>query len=177
MTITHKTVQAEAEALKSIIDSGDVCIPGFWDCAWPGFLLILWLTIWPAIVFGLFTAPSEGTLIAIGFSVFFGFLINFGIFNARSMYLALPLSFRQSSKIIAMIKKKAIAYLFVFLAFNVVAGLLSDNDKGGALQYLFPTIVTFCILGFIFSSDIGRYRLSAFTSAMELLKSRKQGGE
>lgn len=177
MTITHNTVKEEAEMLKSIVDSGDIKIPDFWACAWPGFTFVLWLAVWPAFTFGLFTTPSEGTLLAMGFGAFFGFIISIGIFNTRSLYLSLPEPFRKKSKVIAMINNKVMAYLSVFIVINVMAGLMSENSKAGALQYLFPTVVSFCILAFIFSADIGRYRLSAFTAALELIKSRKQGGE
>lgn len=177
MTITHKTVKEETEILKSIVDSGDIRIPDFWACAWPGFAFVLWLAVWPAFTFGFFTTPSEGTLIAMGIGVFFGFIISIAIFNVRSLYLSLPESFRKSSKIVAMINNKIVIYLSVFIVINVLAGLVSENSKAGALQYLFPTVFSFCILAFIFSADIGRYRLSAFTSVLELLKSRKQGGE
>lgn len=176
MKLTHKIIQEESEVLKKHLQDGDVEIPSMWSCAWPGLLLILWLTLWPAFVFDFLTTPSEGTLIAMGFGAFLGVIVFFGMFNFCSIYLSLSINFRETSKVIHVLRKKTIVYFVVFIIINFLTGFLADNSKAGALQYLFPTVVSLCILGFIMSADIGRYRLSAFTSVLELIKSHKQQG-
>lgn len=177
MTITHKTVQEEAHALTEILNKGDISIPDFWKCAWPGGLLILWLLIWPVIAFGLFGSPNEGIVIAIGMGGFLGFLVSMAIFNARSLYLALPDSFRRESKVLSLIQKKARNYFLTYVGINFVAGCIVENNKAGSFVYTFVTIGAVVFLAFIFAADIGRYRLSAFNSVLEMVKSRKHGGE
>ncbi|WP_368927294.1 hypothetical protein [Serratia marcescens] len=176
MTITHKTVQEEAKKLKSIFETGDVEIPSFWHCAWPGGLLVIWLVLWPLIAFGILSVPSEGMAIAIGFGGFLGFLVAIAIFNTRSLYLAIPSSFRSESKVFALVKNKVKYYLITFVVINFLVGCLAESSKAGSFLYTFVTIAAMVILAFIFSADIGRYRLSVFTSVLELIKSRKQGG-
>ncbi|AIM24252.1 hypothetical protein [Serratia sp. SCBI] len=177
MTITHKTVQEEAKKLKSIFETGDVEIPSFWNCAWPGMLLVVWLVLWPFIAFGILSEPSEGIVIAIGFGAFLGFLVSIAIFNTRSLYLAIPSSFRNESKVFALVKNKIKYYLMTFVVINFFVGCFAESSKAGSFLYTFVTIAAMVILAFIFAADIGRYRLSVFTSVLELIKSRKQGGE
>ncbi|CAK8742619.1 hypothetical protein SODG_005874 [Sodalis praecaptivus] len=45
-----------------------------------------------------------------GFLSLFGFGMSLIIFNARSLYLSLPLTFRKDSKIISMLKGKILSY-------------------------------------------------------------------
>ncbi|MDY0768562.1 MULTISPECIES: conjugal transfer protein TraS [Serratia] len=177
MTITHKTIQEETRKLKSIFETGDVEIPSFWHCAWPGLLLVTWLVLWPLIAFGILSEPSEGIVIAIGFGGFLGFLVAIAIFNIRSLYLAIPSGFRNESKVFALVRNKVKYYLVIFVIVNFFVGCFAESSKAGSFLYTFVTIAVMVILSFIFAADIGRYRLSAFTSVLELIKSRKQGGE
>ena len=133
--------------------------------------------MWPLIAFGILSEPSEGIVIAIGFGGFLGFLVAIAIFNTRSLYLSIPSGFRNESKVFALVRNKIKYYLMTFVVVNFLVGCFAESSKAGSFLYTFVTIAAMVILAFIFAADIGRYRLSAFTSVLELLKSRKQGGE
>lgn len=74
MKLTHKIINKEASELKKIIESGDVEIPSFWRCAYPGILVMLWLTIFPFFTFGLYNHYSDDGLMAVCGGAFIGFL-------------------------------------------------------------------------------------------------------
>jgi hypothetical protein len=79
--------------------------------------------------------------------------------------------------VLALIRKKVETYARTFAVLVLILSLLAANSALGSMAYIIPLVFCTVMLVFIFNMDIGRYRLSAFTSAMELLKSRKQGGE
>lgn len=175
--ITHNTVSQEAKKIKEILDEGDLIIPGFYKCFWPCLAFVIWMVVWPFIAFCVFGDLQDEAFLLMGFLGFFGFGMSLIIFNARSLYLSLPLTFRKDSKIISMLKGKILSYFFIFIALNVLTGLFMEKSKSGLVFYTFITVGCLSILAVIFGADISRYRLSAFTSALELIKSRKKGGE
>ncbi|MGP3159400.1 hypothetical protein ACTVR5_12095 [Serratia marcescens] len=177
MMVTHKIVQQEATELKNILNSGDVQIPDFWSCAWPCLALILWLVCIPLVAFGITTGISDDEAFSSIFDAFFGFLLSMMLFSMRSFYLSIPASFRNTSKVLGLLVKKARTYILVAAILNLLCMVFAIRANLGTLGYHVPNIFILCIIGFVFSADIGRYRLSAFTAALELIKSRKQGGE
>lgn len=177
MMITHKTVQAETESVKSLIDSGDVCIPEFWDCAWPGFIVMAWLVLVPLMGYSITGHLTEDVAVCSLINLVLGFIIFFMFFNIRSIYLSIPKGFREQSMILLMLRRKVKSYIMTFIVINLCLLILSISTGTGALGYYVPNMFILVFIGMIFSADIGRYRISAFTSVLKLLKSRKQGGE
>ncbi|MGP0945692.1 hypothetical protein [Serratia sp. CY74737] len=177
MMVTHKIVQQEAEELKDILKAGGIQIPDFWSCLWPGLLLVAWLILCPLFSFFISGQPVSELLAATGGSAFLGMLLSFGFINTRSLYLSLPREFRATSEVLSLIRKKIRAYAATFFVLILIFSLSAAYSDVGSMAYLFPLVLCTVMMGFIFNMDIGRYRLSAFTSVMELLKSRKQGGE
>lgn len=175
--ITHKIVQAETESVKSLIDSGDVCIPEFWDCAWSGFVVMAWLVLVPLIGYSIFGQLTEDVAVCSLINLVLGFIIFFMLFNVRSVYLSIPKGFREQSMILLMLRKKLKSYIMTFIVINLCLLISSISTGTGALGYYVPNMFVLVFIGMIFSADIGRYRLSAFTSVLKLIKSRKQGGE
>jgi len=112
-----------------------------------------------------------------GFGGFLGLLLMFLLVNIRSLYLSLPKEFRDSSLVIKLLVRKAKIYIVIFIAINFLSGFILNAEAFTGLLYFAITIISGMLLSFMFNADIGRYRLSAFTSVLELLKSRKQGGE
>lgn len=76
-----------------------------------------------------------------------------------------------------LLSKKVKSYAMVFLSLVLILSVLAANSALGSMAYIIPLIFFTVMMVFIFNMDIGRYRLSAFTAALELIKSRKQGGE
>ncbi|WP_440514897.1 hypothetical protein [Serratia sarumanii] len=177
MTITHQTIKEEAAEFKSVLFNNEIEIPSFMSCAWPAMALMMWLILWPVIAFQMKGNIYIGTLMAISISGFAGFLFSIAFFNARSLYLAIPPNFRNKSKVLNLLRCKVKIYLLIFFVMNILGGCWAENSEAGAMLYLFVTIGAMVILAFVFAADISRYRLSAFTSVLELIKSRKQGGE
>jgi hypothetical protein len=42
MMITNKILIEEVEELKSLLSQGKAEIPSFWECLWPGVVLVAW---------------------------------------------------------------------------------------------------------------------------------------
>ena len=42
MMITNKLLIEEVEELKSLLSQGKAEIPSFWECLWPGVVLVVW---------------------------------------------------------------------------------------------------------------------------------------
>ncbi|HAV2138838.1 TPA: hypothetical protein JHJ70_004822 [Serratia marcescens] len=173
--ITHTTVKDETEKLsKLMVDHLE--IPSMFDCVKPAILLELWMVLCPIVSFSLAGQRIGDLLSALGGGAFLGVLVSFGIINGRSLYLSLPRAFRESSEVLSLLTKKIRAYAKAYGILVLVISLLAAYSGMGALAYLIPLVFCTVMTGFVFSIDIGRYRLSAFTSVLELLKSRKQGG-
>lgn len=42
MMINNKVIFEEVEELKHILSQGEVDIPSFWTCLWPGLVIVAW---------------------------------------------------------------------------------------------------------------------------------------
>jgi hypothetical protein len=177
MMVTHKIVQQEAAELNALLKAGDIQIPNFWSCVWPGLLLVAWLTLCPLLSFYLSGQPVGELLTVAGAGAFLGVLLSLWVINVRSLYLALPRIFRDESEVLSLIRKKVRGYAVTFATLILLFSLFAAYSGMGSMAFLFPLILCTAMMVFIFNMDIGRYRLSAFTSVLELLKARKQGGE
>lgn len=177
MKLTQKIIQQELEELKKQLIAGDVEIPSLWACAWPGLIIFLWLVFLPYLTFGIYDNYSEDGIQSMGIGAFWGFMLLVITMNSRSFFLSLPVGFRETSKTVRLLRDKGFAYIGFILIIATASAWWAPKANGGSLVYALPMILSSVILLFIFLADIGRYRLSAFTSAMELLKSRKQGDE
>lgn len=175
--IMHKEVQEEVKALKASIEAGGVEVPDFWRCTWPGLVIFLWISFVPSVFFYICMGLTSETIAVMGFSSFIGILLFFFSINIVSLYLSIPRKFRDESKVLKLLKNKSKNYLFIYLCISSVLAIISANSGLGDMAYLGPNMLVIFLISMFFKADIGRYRLSAFTSAMELLKSRKQGGE
>jgi hypothetical protein len=173
----HETLRKEAAELKELILNGEVSIPSFWGCVWPGLVIMAWIVICPFITFQMYIDISRDELEAIGAGLFVGGMFTFMIFNIRSLYLAVPKKFRVNSLFLNMLRKKAVVYYSIFFLVVAVASYLSTYTNWKVIIYLPGLGIPFLFIMIIASADLGRYRMTAFASVLELLKSRKQGGE
>ncbi|WP_199635029.1 hypothetical protein JEM67_00140 (plasmid) [Serratia sp. PAMC26656] len=174
--VTHKIIKDEAAQLKELMDE-QLEIPSFFSCVKPALLLEAWMVLCPLISFFLANQSDSELLSATGMSAFLGLLISVSIVNGRSLYLSLPVQFREHSQVLVLLSKKIKNYAMVFLSLVLILSVLASNSALGSIAYIIPLTFFTVVMAFIFNMDIGRYRLSAFTSVLELLKSRKQGGE
>lgn len=176
MKLTHKIIQEEAEVLKKHLLSGDVEIPSLWSCSWPGMLIIAWLVFLPFMTFKFYCLYTDDGIQAMGAGAFFGFMMLVAIINARSVYLSIPKIFREKSKTLRLLRNKVYVYLTVVLTIISGCAVWAPRTNGGAIIYFVPIALVSGISLVIFLADIGRYRLSVFTSVLALIKSHKQQG-
>lgn len=176
MKVTHKVIQEEAAILKKHLLAGDVEIPSMWSCAWPGILIIAWLVFLPFMTFRFYYLYTDDGIQAMGAGAFFGFMILVMIMNVRCVYLSIPKEFRDASKTLRLLRNKIYVYLTFVLTIISVCAVWAPRTNGGVIIYFVPMVLVSVIALFIFSADVGRYRLSAFTSVLELIKSHKQQG-
>lgn len=52
MMINNKVIFEEVEELKQIFSQGEVDIPSFWTCLWPGLVIIAWNALCSVISVG-----------------------------------------------------------------------------------------------------------------------------
>ncbi|HGM5003786.1 hypothetical protein I5P72_23000 [Serratia ureilytica] len=174
--ITHTTVKNETEKLSKLMVE-HLEIPSMFACVKPAIFLELWMIICPLLSFLLAEQRTGDLLSAVGGGAFLGVIVSFAIINGRSLYLSLPREFRESSEVLLLLTKKIGTYAKAYGILVLMISLSAAYSGMGSLAYLIPLVFCTVMTGFIFNIDIGRYRLSAFTSVLELLKSRKQGGE
>lgn len=165
--ISHNIIKSEMVELKKILCNGEVVVPSFWACIKPGVILLAWLVVCPYVFFSISGAVFSDTLSAVGFSGFFGFMIAFAIFNARSLLLAIPKEFRDRSVVIQIIQGKAKKYLAVYMMVILLLSILGAYSDTAALGYLLPMVFVTGVIAMVFNSDVNRYRLSAFTGLVK----------
>ncbi|CAI2535044.1 conjugal transfer entry exclusion protein TraS [Serratia ficaria] len=175
--MNHETIKKEAAQLKDIVLNGELTIPSFWDCVWPGLAMMAWIIICPFVTFQLYIDISRDELEAVGAGLFVGLIFTFGVFNVRSIYLAVPRNFREKSIFFRVISKKLIAYYVIYLCVVAFASYLATYTNWKIIFYVPPLLIANVFIMVIAATDLGRYRMSAFSSVLELIKSRRQGSE
>lgn len=172
--LTQKIIRDEVEELKSLINDDALIIPSLWHCIRPGLMLMLWMAVCPFTAFLLSGASPGNILSATGFSAFMGFIMLFGIANARGMLLAIPESFRKKSKVFAFLSKKIRHYTATFMITILILAFLGAYSNTDGLLYLMPMMATIVGFAFFFNADISRYKLSAITEVVKLVASSKR---
>lgn len=171
--LIQKIIRDEVEELKSLINNDSLTIPSLWECIWPGLMLMLWMAACPFTAFSVSGASPGNILSATGFSAFMGFIMLFGIANARGMLLAIPNSFRTKSKVFLFLSKKLKHYTATFMVTILLLAFLGAYSNTDGLLYLMPMMVTIVSFAFFFNADISRYKLSAITEVMKLVSASK----
>lgn len=174
--VNHMVIKEEMTELKNVLSSGEIEIPNFWSCVWPGLFVIAWLVIFPLAVFFMFGGLSDEVVFSSVFNLVVGFILFFMTFNVRSLYLSVPGGFRRKSEVLKLLKSKAKCYIVIYMSLNLVLLFFAAVTKVGAIAYYVPNMFILVACGLVFSADIGRYHLSAFTSVLALIKSHKQQG-
>ncbi|MEL5558495.1 hypothetical protein [Serratia ureilytica] len=98
-----------------------------------------------------------------------------------SVFVRGILQFRMSLELtpyfLKKLKSKLVAYYLVYMLVVPIASYFSTYTTVEAAFYAGPLLISLLLIMFIGLMDISRYRVSAFSSVLELIKSRKQGGE
>lgn len=170
--LTQKIIRQEMDELKAVMASDSLVIPSFWDCAKPGVMILLWLFFCPFVAFSLSGETAGNILASVGFSSFVGFMILFGITNARGLILSIPTSYRKNSEVMMFLQRKIRKYTMCYMVLVLFLAFLGAYSNTDAMLYLM--LLMFITGGFVFcfNADISRYKLSAFTEIVKAFKAQ-----
>ncbi|ENT2734545.1 conjugal transfer entry exclusion protein TraS [Escherichia coli] len=163
--ITHYDIKMEMQKLKEVLSVEGVNIPSLLQVIKPGTYVFLWVLLWPTFL-RLVSVKSD--VRGVGFDIcasgMMGFLLFVAITNGMMLYLAIPDSFRNDSKIINFMYSKSKTYILLFLiVFSMVSFMHS-------ILYVFALMITFILFFLVYTIDINRYNLSAIASVIGLFK-------
>lgn len=175
--LTHNLIRKETEELEKVFNAGGLDIPSMTKCLVPGLLVFTLHLICPFAAFFLLSwSGGDDFVVAMGFSAFTGLLMLFIITNAMTLYYSAPKSFRLKSEVFALLRRKARSYGVAYVTIQIIIVYISAMSGLGAFAYLLPMILNIVILGFCLGTDLGRYKLSVFSSVIESF-GRKLKGE
>ncbi|EMZ4865581.1 conjugal transfer entry exclusion protein TraS [Salmonella enterica] len=168
--ITHYDIKVEAQRLKQVLSDEGVNIPPLFQVIKPGLYVFMWVLLWPAFLrFLLYEENTRDIGFDICFSGVMGFILFVAITNGLMLYLAIPDSFRNGSKVVAFMYSKGRGYILSFL---IIFSLISFTHS---FLYAFLLIITCILFSFVYAIDINRYNLSAIVSVIGLFKKESVG--
>ncbi|EAA8036377.1 protein traS [Salmonella enterica] len=166
--ITQQTVRQELETLKRYIDSGGVRIPSLWSSMRMGVSIVAWMIFCSVIMSFFITQKTSETLMSVLFGGWIGFIIMLVVAKMRMLYLSLPENFVKESLLAKTFSSKVklyyITYLILIFLFSIAGGIV----------YCFGSILLTVIMTFLFSLDIGRYKVAGVVEVINsYIKSRQ----
>ncbi|QGH05477.1 protein traS (plasmid) [Salmonella enterica subsp. enterica serovar Muenchen] len=166
--ITQQTVRQELETLKRYIDSGGVRIPSLWSSMRMGVSIVAWMIFCSVIMSFFITQKTSETLMSVLFGGWIGFIIMLVVAKMRMLYLSLPENFVKESLLAKIFSSKVklyyITYLILIFFFSIAGGIV----------YCFGSILLTVIMTFLFSLDIGRYKVAGVVEVINsYIKSRQ----
>ncbi|EBT4615896.1 protein traS [Salmonella enterica] len=166
--ITQQTVRQELETLKRYIDSGGVRIPSLWSSMRMGVSIVAWMIFCPVIMSFFITQKTSETLMSVLFGGWIGFIIMLVVAKMRMLYLSLPENFVKESLLAKTFSSKVklyyITYMILIFLFSVAGGIV----------YCFGSVLLTVIMTFLFSLDIGRYKVAGVVEVINsYIKSRQ----
>ncbi|MDN6881571.1 hypothetical protein QO199_23300 [Serratia bockelmannii] len=173
--MNHQNIQSEAARLKEMLSSGKVEIPSFWGCIWPGVGIQFWLMLCPMLAFYVFNGDRSDTVMAVAGGMFIGFLVLIGVLNWRSVYLAIPQEFRDTSSFLGLMRRKTKAYVITYMFLVALCAIFGANTNGEGLTYVGPLLIVTVFMFIVGLADFGRYKASAVVSALQMIKDKKKG--
>lgn len=166
--ITQQTVRQELETLKRYIDSGGVRIPSLWSSMRMGVSIVAWMIFFPVIMSFFITQKTSETLMSVLFGGWIGFIIMLVVAKMRMLYLSLPENFVKESLLAKTFSSKVklyyITYMILIFLFSIAGGIV----------YCFGSVLLTVIMTFLFSLDIGRYKVAGVVEVINsYIKSRQ----
>ncbi|EAM6226096.1 protein traS [Salmonella enterica] len=166
--ITQQTVRQELETLKRYIDSGGVRIPSLWSSMRMGVSIVAWMIFCPVIMSFFITQKTSETLMSVLFGGWIGFIIMLVVAKMRMLYLSLPENFVKESLLAKTFSSKVklyyITYMILIFLFSIAGGIV----------YCFGSVLLTVIMTFLFSLDIGRYKVAGVVEVINsYIKSRQ----
>lgn len=174
MMINNKVICEEVEELKHILSEGEVDIPPFWSCLWPGLVIVVWNAFCAVISVDSSFLSSKYIFDVMIFPCGVGGLIMLGVASARSLFLSVPKSFRLNSYIYRFFGKKILMYALIYMAVVFLFALLNRAYYNEPFPFAFMIILTTFLGGVVMNLDFGRYQLSLLTSAISTFKTSRR---
>ncbi len=97
MMITNKILIEEVEELKSLLSQGKAEIPSFWECLWPGVVLVAWNILCAVISVDAVYLSGKYMFHVLVFPVGVSTIMLLGIASSRSLFLSVPKNFREGA--------------------------------------------------------------------------------
>ncbi|HHL9582547.1 TPA: conjugal transfer protein TraS, partial [Klebsiella variicola] len=88
--ITNKLLIEEVEELKSLLSQGKAEIPSFWECLWPGVVLVVWNMLCAVISVDAVYLSGKYMFHVLVFPVGVSIIMLLGIASSRSLFLSVP---------------------------------------------------------------------------------------
>ncbi|EBR8158298.1 protein traS [Salmonella enterica subsp. enterica serovar Newport] len=166
--ITQQIVGQELECLKRHMESGDVRIPSLWGSIRMGVSIVVWMIVCPLIMSFFITQKTSETLMAVLFGGWIGFIIMLIVAKMRMLYLSLPEEFLKKSLLAKTFSSKVKMYYITYMILIFLFSL------AGGIVYCFGSILLTVIMFFLFSLDVGRYKVAGIVEIINgYIKSRQ----
>jgi hypothetical protein len=174
MIINNKVISEEVEELKHILSEGEVDIPPFWACLWPGLIIIVWNAFCAVISVDSSFLSSKYIFDVMIFPCGVGVIVMLGVASARSLFLSVPNSFRLKSYVYRFFGKKIFMYALTYMAVVFLLALLNRVYYNGPFTFAFMIILTTFLGIVVMNLDFGRYQLSLLTSVISASKTNRR---
>lgn len=160
--LTHKMIREDSYALAAALRHAEMKIPSFWQCLWPGLLIMLLMFAWGFYI---------GTNMAFLGYTSIGVMQMFVFANIRAKRLAIPNKIIEESSLLRLVRNKARLYFFVYVLVNIVLGLLYKSGLVYATLIGLCPMFSLAFVWFTFGVDLGRLDLSIMQAALDAWRS------
>jgi hypothetical protein len=175
--LTHKDIREEVDWILSAMADSDSRVPTLWSLvshAMFVFFLAEFMLFISFLVEQVNYPKAFNTSVVLWFmaSLFGLFFVAFSM-SYRSMYLMIPNSIRNKSRLCNMLRRKVKVYSRVLLFSWFAITMLTCVAYGaGTAIVAIAMIVSMFVAMAVFSLDLSRYQLSAFWGALHTIKNK-----
>ena len=106
MMMTNKILIEEVEQLKNMFSRGEMEMPSFWPCLWPGVIIAAWNMVCAIISVGGGYLSVKFIFWVLVFPGVISLMILLGVASARSLFLSVPRSYRMRSQVYRFISRE-----------------------------------------------------------------------
>ncbi|OLF56979.1 hypothetical protein BTN33_21695 [Aeromonas veronii] len=156
--LTHKMIRDDSYSLVASLRHAEMEIPSFWQCLWPGLLIMILMFSWGFYI---------GTNMAFLGYTSIGVMQVFVVAGIRGKSLSIPNNIKQENNLLRFVRNKTRIYISIFVLINLGLGLLYKSG------WLYSGIIGMCpiaslvLLWITFGVDLGRLDLSIMQAAMD----------
>lgn len=142
MMITNKILIEEVEELKSLLSQGKAEIPSFWECLWPGVVLVAWNILCAVISVDAVYLSGKYMFHVLVFPVGVSTIMLLGIASSRSLFLSVPKNFREKSNVYRFFAKKVFIYAVVYMTVIMLLAICNRVFYDSPFSFAFMVILT-----------------------------------